>query len=164
MNLDNFAYFTSVDWTKFILSIILAVRLSFPITDVPDWDHAWARSVLRFEDFLTVMCDGPEELTPASKRVDVLSASRVILRIVKAKYERRIAMLAASSRTVGQGCPMFDRAMEPYISAWDAGFDTASVMATPNMDMDGQQAVYHDLWATMTMGWANDGLMNGDDT
>jgi hypothetical protein len=37
-------------------------------------------------------------------------------------------------------------------------------MATPNMDMDGQQAVYHDLWATMTMGWANDGLMNGDDT
>ncbi|KAM0430816.1 hypothetical protein ACHAQK_010423 [Fusarium lateritium] len=164
LNLDNFAYFTSVDWTKFILSVILAIRLSFPITDVPDWDHSWARSVLRFEEFLNVICDGPEELTPASKRVDVLSASRVILRIVKAKYERRVAMLAARGKSVGQGCPMFDREMEPYISAWDAGFDMASVMATPGMDMDGQQAVYHDLWATMTMGWANDGLMNGDET
>lgn len=110
------------------------------------------------------MCDGSEELTPASKRVDVLSASRVILRILKTKYERRTAMLAASSRIVGQGCPMFDRAMEPYISAWDASYDIASVMATPSTDMEGQQAVYHDLWATMTMGWANDGLMNGDET
>ncbi|KAH7236189.1 hypothetical protein BKA59DRAFT_503800 [Fusarium tricinctum] len=164
INLDNFTHFTSVDWTKFILSVTLAVRLSFPISDVPDWDHAWARSILRFEEFLNVMCDGPEELTPASKRVDVLSASRVILRIVKAKYERRTAMLEANSRIVGQGCPMFDRAMEPYISAWDTSYDIASVMATPSTDMDGQQAVYHDLWATMTMGWANDGLVNGDET
>ncbi|KAM0355766.1 hypothetical protein ACHAPU_000152 [Fusarium lateritium] len=158
-NLDNFANFTSVDWLKFILAVILAVRLSFPIPDVPDWDHAWARSVLRFDEFLNGMCDGPEELTPASKRVDVLSASRVVLRVVKAKYERRMAILAApmlSTRVAAQGCPMWDRALEPYISAWDADFNTTSTMPTPTMDMEGEQPMYHDLWATMTMGWAND--------
>ncbi|KAF4986578.1 hypothetical protein FGRMN_10770 [Fusarium graminum] len=158
-NLDNFANFTSVDWLKFILSVILAVRLSFPIADIPDWDHAWVRSILHFDEFLSVICDEPEELTPVSKRVDVLSASRVVLRVVKAKYERRIATLAApmlSSRVAGQGCPMWDRALEPYISAWDADFNMTSTMPTPTMDMEGQQPMYHDLWATMTMGWAND--------
>ncbi|KAJ4259761.1 hypothetical protein NW762_007692 [Fusarium torreyae] len=162
LNLDSFIYFTSIDWTRFILSVILAVRLSFPITDVPDWDHAWARSQLRFSDFLETMCEGPETLTPATKRVDVLSASRVILRVVKAKYDRRVAMITAPMLTTKglgpQGCPMFDRSMEPYISAWETGFEMSSMMPTPNLD--GQQPVYHDLWATMTMGWANDGSMD----
>ncbi|KAF4333652.1 hypothetical protein FBEOM_12522 [Fusarium beomiforme] len=160
LNLDKFTYFTSIDWTKFILSVILAVRLSFPISDVPDWDHAWARSQLRFDEFLEFMCDGSEDLTPASKRVDVLSASRVILRVVKAKYDRRVAMLTAPGLTskgaAHQGCPMFDQAMQPYISAWDTDFDITSSMLTPSLNTEGQQPMYHDLWATMTMGWAND--------
>lgn len=164
MNPETFLCFTSVDWTKFILSIILAIRLSFPITDVPDWDHAWARSHLRFDEFLELMSESPEDLTPASKRVDVLSASRVILRIVKAKYDRRIAVLTASSleNTLGhQGCPMFDKDMQPYLSAWDTGFDINSVFPAPNPNLDGQQPMYHDLWATMTMSWANeDGTMD----
>ncbi|EXA40195.1 hypothetical protein FOQG_01262 [Fusarium oxysporum f. sp. raphani 54005] len=164
LNLDSFKYFTSIDWTKFILSVILAVRLSFPISEVPDWDHAWARSQLRFDEFLEFMCDGPEDLTPSSKRVDVLSASRVILRVVKSKYDRRIAMLIApslTSRGVGhQGCPMFDKDMQPYISAWDTDFDMNSAMLTPGLNTDGQQTMYHDLWATMTMSWANDGSVD----
>ncbi|KAF5017519.1 hypothetical protein F66182_10548 [Fusarium sp. NRRL 66182] len=161
LNLDKFTYFTSVDWTKFILSVVLAVRLSFPITDVPGWDDAWARSQLRFSEFLDRMCDSSDDLTPASKRVDVLSASRVILRVVKAKYDRRIAMLTAATSTtrgVGhQGCPMFETSMEPYISAWDNGFDMSSAM--PMQDLEGHHPVYHDLWATMTMGWAADGTL-----
>jgi hypothetical protein len=158
-NLETFTYFTSVDWTKFILSVILAICLSFPITDVPDWDHAWARSQLRFDEFLEAMSEGPEDLTPASKRVDVLSASRVILRVVKTKYDRRVAILTAPSlnETLGhQGCPMFDKDMQPYLSAWDTGFDVNSVLPTPNLNIEGQQHMYHDLWATMTMSWADD--------
>ncbi|RFN50877.1 hypothetical protein FIE12Z_4823 [Fusarium flagelliforme] len=158
MNLETFTHFTSIDWTKFILSVILAVRLSFPITPVPDWDHAWARSQLRFDEFLEFMCEGPEDLTPASKRVDVLSASRVVLRVVKAKYDRRVAMLTTSlSDTLGrQGCPMFDKDMQPYLPAWDTEIDMNSVLPTMNMNLEGQQPMYHDLWATMTMSWAND--------
>ncbi|CAF3431624.1 unnamed protein product [Fusarium graminearum] len=159
MNLDNFTCFTSVDWTKFILCVILAVCLSFPIADVPDWDHAWARSQLRFDEFLETMTEGPEDLTPASKRVDILSASRVILQVLKTKYNRRVAILTAPvlNEPLGhQGCPMFDKDMQPYLTAWDAGFDAQSVLPTPNINTEGQQPMYHDLWATMTMSWAND--------
>ncbi|KAI1067830.1 hypothetical protein LB507_010550 [Fusarium sp. FIESC RH6] len=159
MNLETFTHFTSIDWEKFILSVILAVRLSFPITAVPDWDHAWARSQLRFDEFLEFMCEGPEDLTPASKRVDVLSASRVVLRVVKAKYDRRVTMLTTSlSNTLGrQGCPMFDKDMQPYLPAWDTEIDMNSVLPAMDMNLEGQQPMYHDLWATMTMSWANDG-------
>ncbi|KAG8671698.1 hypothetical protein FPOAC1_004952 [Fusarium poae] len=159
MNLENFTCFTSVDWTKFILSVILAVCLSFPIADVPDWDHAWARSHLRFGEFLEVMTEGPEDLTPASKRVDVFSASRVILRVLKTKYNRRVAILTAPvlDEPLGhQGCPMFDKDMQPYVTAWDAGFDVQYVLPAHNPNTEGQQPMYHDLWATMTMSWAND--------
>lgn len=159
MNLETFTHFTSIDWEKFILSVILAVRLSFPITAVPDWDHAWARSQLRFDEFLEFMCEGPEDLTPASKRVDVLSASRVVLRVVKAKYDRRVTLLTTSlSNTLGrQGCPMFDKDMQPYLPAWDTEIDMNSVLPAMDMNLEGQQPMYHDLWATMTMSWANDG-------
>ncbi|UPK91890.1 hypothetical protein LCI18_002825 [Fusarium solani-melongenae] len=166
----GFISFTSVDWTKFVLSVILAVRLSFPMSEVKDWDHAWAREELRFEAFLETMCDGAD-LTPVSTRVDVLSAGRVVLRVLKEKYDRRVAMLnmtASHGKGLGpQGCPMFDRSMEPYISAWDTGFDMSSVMPPlppqQQSQQEGQQAVFHDLWATMTMGWANDSLMDDQD-
>ncbi|KAF4465284.1 hypothetical protein FALBO_7874 [Fusarium albosuccineum] len=157
-----FLSFTSVDWTKFILSVILAVRLSFPMPEIPDWDDAWARSELGFEAFLKAMCDGAD-LTPANTRVDVLSAGRVVLRVVLAKYDRRLSTLMTPALTTAgakesgggiQGCPMFDRSMEQYISAWDTGFDMSSVM--PSHGQEGQQPVFHDLWATMTMSWAND--------
>jgi len=32
-----------------------------------------------------------------------------------------------------------------------------SVLPAMNMNLEGQQPMYHDLWATMTMSWANDG-------
>lgn len=174
-----FMSFTSVDWTKLVLAVILAVRLSFPVPEVPDWDHAWAREELRFEAFLETMCDGAD-LTPVSTRVDVLSAGRVVLRVVKEKYDRRVAVLNMSSSSSSsashgkgralQGCPMFDHSMEPYISAWDTGFDMSSVMPPllqqqqqQQSEHEGQQPMFHDLWATMTMGWANDGLMDDQD-
>lgn len=105
------------------------------------------------------MTEGPEDLTPASKRVDILSASRVILQVLKTKYNRRVAILTAPvlNEPLGhQGCPMFDKDMQPYLTAWDAGFDAQSVLPTPNINTEGQQPMYHDLWATMTMSWAND--------
>ncbi|KAI5464219.1 hypothetical protein BGZ63DRAFT_481573 [Mariannaea sp. PMI_226] len=183
-NLDASAYaaFCCNDWTKFILITILGVRLSFPIPDLPSWDDAWARSELRLDDFLAHMCEGAE-LTSVDTRVDAFSASRVVMRVVKTKYDRRIsshrkveeaaaaaaaaAMVTATATAATtpsrstQGCPMFDNNMEPYIAAWDnAGLNGAdalqSIMPTATRDQqDSQQPVFHDLWATMTQGWAN---------
>ncbi|KAH8653296.1 hypothetical protein BGZ61DRAFT_468144 [Ilyonectria robusta] len=156
---------TCSDWLKFILTIIAALRLSFPLTELPGWDDAWARSELRFDEFLTHMCEGSDLIT-INTRVDVFSAGRVVLRVVKDKYDRRIALhtkvveaameaTAAMPSSSGiQGCPVFDHSVKAYIAAWDTGFDVGNVMPPPTRHAEGQQAVSHDWWATMTMGWA----------
>ncbi|KAK7415451.1 hypothetical protein QQZ08_012340 [Neonectria magnoliae] len=147
----TFISFTSVDWSKLILSVILGVRLSFPLPEVPDWDDDWARKELRFVEFLAHMCEGVD-LTPVSTRVDVLSASRVVLRVVKDKYDRRMELHAKAADRSTHGCPMFDTSMASFISSWDANFD---ISAAPARGPEDRQPVFHDLWATMTMGWAD---------
>lgn len=138
-----------------ILSVILGARLSFAMPELPDWDDAWARSELWFDKFLEHMCDGVD-LTSVNTRVDVLSASRVVLRVVKAKYDRRLELHAKAADKSTHGCPMFDNTMEPFISAWGDNFDLSASMPSSAPSVEGQQAVFHDLWATMTMGWAKD--------
>ncbi|GJN81286.1 hypothetical protein PLIIFM63780_004819 [Purpureocillium lilacinum] len=162
----TFLAFTLNDWTRLILAIILALRLSFPVSQCPEFDTAWARSQLQFGDFLARMCR-EEDLTPASKKVDVLSASRVVMRVVRDKYERRVraALEGAALPGKGPGCPMLDGSLEQYFPIWDAGF---APMGTPHGHApDGSggtsaQPVFHDLWATMTMGWASGEGMFGD--
>ncbi|KAH6986653.1 hypothetical protein EDB80DRAFT_181444 [Ilyonectria destructans] len=155
---------TCNDWLKFILTIIAALRLSFPLTELPGWDDASARGELRFGEFLTHMCEGSDSIT-INTRVDVFSAGRVILRVVKDKYDRRIALhtgavaatieaTAAMPSSSGiRGCPVFDHSVEAYIAAWDTGFDDGNVMLPPTRHAEGQQAVSHDWWAAITTGW-----------
>ncbi|KAF7544917.1 hypothetical protein G7Z17_g9581 [Cylindrodendrum hubeiense] len=150
---STFISFTIIDWSKVILSVILGVRLSFPMPEVPGWDDTWARSELFFDKFLTHMCEGVD-LTSVNTRVDVLSASRVVLRVVKAKYDRRLELHAKASDRSTHGCPMFDTTMEPYISAWGDNFEISSAVPPAAPAVAGQQPVFHDLWATMTLGWA----------
>lgn len=144
---------------KFILAIIISIRISFCLPECPDWDAAWARSEIRLGEFLEKMCDGAE-LTPVSTRVDVLSASRVVLRVVKTKYDRRVAALntpAPSTVPGTHGCPMFDPSLDQYLPMWDSGFGLSSNSAVPSRATEGQaQPMFHDLWATMTMSWATD--------
>ncbi|POR36871.1 Uncharacterized protein TPAR_02937 [Tolypocladium paradoxum] len=154
-----FFCFTLNDWARLILSVILALRLSFPTPECPEFDAAWARSHLRFDQFLSRMCQ-ETDLTPASKKVDVLSASRVVMGVVKDKYQRRLRALEASqAATPGKshGCPMLDGSLEQYYPLWDAAFGP---MAMPQPSVGSSETtskpVFHDLWATMTMGWANE--------
>lgn len=160
-----FLCFTLNDWARLILSIILALRLSFPTPECPDFDTSWARSHLRFDEFLSRMCQ-ETDLTPASKRVDVLSASRVVMGVVKDKYRRRLRALEESQApTPGRthGCPMLDGSLEQYYPLWDAAYGP---MPTPQPSVGAcettSKPVFHDLWATMTMGWASESGMPGE--
>lgn len=78
-------------------------------------------------------------------------------------------------------CPMFDGSMDPYLEAWDDSFVNTLDFANPsptlmvpaansdyyaggvvvdreeNSNPAIQQAGFHDLWATMTMGWGDGG-------
>lgn len=165
VTLDRSTYlcFTNIEWSKFVFAIIIAVRLSFSLPDLPDWDDALARRDLEFDKFLKTMCDDhDDDLTPTSTRADVLSAMRIILKVVQTKYDRRVAALNQQTHTPTSrsssthGCPMLDRSMDSFIAAWDPDLVMSStMMGPPPPGQEGQQPMFHDLWATMTMGWAN---------
>ncbi|KAK1240982.1 hypothetical protein MKX08_000956 [Trichoderma sp. CBMAI-0020] len=166
-----FAAFSCNDWMKVVITVIVAFRLSFPLTELPAWDDVWARNELHFDEFLTHICEGSDLIT-VNTRVDAVSASRVVLRVVKDKYDRRIALstrtntVAAAAGPVMEspwssgvrGCPMTDRKMEPYISAWDSLSGVGNATPSPLHRAEGkenEQREAHDLWATMTMDWAD---------
>lgn len=152
-NLDQsaFAAFSCNDWMKVVITVIVAFRLSFLFTELPAWDDAWARSELHFDEFLTHICEGSDLIT-VNTRVDAVSASRVVLRVVKDNYDRRIA-LRTRTNTVAtaavpvtetpwssgtRGCPMTDRKIEPYISAWDSLSGVDNTVSSPLHQAEGK--------------------------
>lgn len=186
---SEFAKFSAIDWGHFVGMVILGLRLSFPLpNDCPAWNHAAAREVVGLGSFLdnfTYNGSGAADLTPASSKsssgTDVLSASKVVLGVVKRKYEKRLAALEkaalaqpphpvpADTDSGIRKCPMFDGSLDPFIQTWDDTFlDPSSLVYTSFMSSglagvpgsgsssDTQPVVYHDLWATMTMGWGQD--------
>lgn len=192
---SEFANFAAIDWGHFVAMIILGLRLSFPLPkECPSWDHTAAREVVGLGSFLERFThDGNDtvSLTPASSKsnssTDVLSASKVVLGVVKRKYEKRLDALEKAA--VAQPphpmpidadaglrkCPMFDGSLDPFIETWDDTFLDPSSLANASLMDPGlgfvpeagssdntQPVVYHDLWATMTMGWSQDNFGNMD--
>ena len=162
-----FSCFTAVDWSRLIVAIILSFRLSLPVPECPTFDHLSARACLRLDDFLDTMCCETEiaptvSSTGSNTKVDALSASRVVLRVVKTKFDRRVDlanMRDAATSVAGHGCPMLDGSLDQYFPLWDAGLSavgttTTTTTTTPAATTGGNKPVFHDLWATMTMGWA----------
>ena len=113
----EFNAFIGVEWGALILSIILGFRMSFPLLVCPEWDDRAARQVVRFEEYITRFCrlgeaGGGEVGTvpiPAAppvpgaaagqaKSMDVLSASRIVLDMVKRKFMRRLIKLEGTRK------------------------------------------------------------------
>lgn len=161
----TFLRFVTMDWAKLILSVILALRLSFPIPKCPEFDDKWARSELGFDKFLDKFSMDPG-LTATSRKVDVLSASRVIVGIVKGKYQAQLAAHEArvssgiQAQKIVIGCPLLDGSLKAadhpiwnQIST-DTPGQTTSTTGPSQVD-------YGDLWTTMTMGWVeNESMQN----
>ncbi|KAH0596889.1 hypothetical protein MHUMG1_05197 [Metarhizium humberi] len=160
MSLDDTALscFTIVDWSRPILATILGIRLSFRIQECPDWDSEWARSQLKLDDYLARMSQQKSDLTPASKKVDILSASRTVMSVVREKYQKRLAAVERQGKSPARiTCPMLDGSMEPYFPVWDAALNQPLMMESLGEGPDGQP-VFQDLWTAMTTGWAHDEL------
>ncbi|CAN8100193.1 unnamed protein product [Discula destructiva] len=191
--ISEYSHFTRLVWSHIVVSIVMGLRLSFPIpSGCPGWDHAAARRTLHFGGFLARFSaiggsDSQSNLAPASSRkstgTDVLSASKVVIDVVRRKYEKRLAaweqveamqpphpLLSSMDKGMFQ-CPMLDGSLDQYIQDWDGTLldtttFTASALGVLDTGMEseagsrpGQQAWgshYHDLWATMTMGWTQD--------
>ncbi|KAL2269076.1 hypothetical protein VTJ83DRAFT_3922 [Remersonia thermophila] len=118
--------FSGAEWSVLILSIILGFRMSFPLVACPDWDDVAARSAVRFGDYIERFCrmggagsqhaadiraslasaataskDGAAQKQPP-RSMDVLSASKVVLEMVKTKFWRRVARLEGGSASEAQ--------------------------------------------------------------
>ncbi len=134
------------------------MRLSFPQHEIPGLHSATIRSELNFETFLDTMSAAETDLTPAANKIDIVSASRVVMGVVRDKYKRR--RLAAQVAEAGQhqgtksgvGCPMLDGSLEEFLPLWDAG-NFGVVPAASGFD-DGLLGapLYGDEWAAMAMG------------
>lgn len=174
---SEFANFCGMDWDHFVVTIILALRLSFPLPVCPEWDAGAARRELNLGYYLDQLsreeAAAPPDLTPSSsskRPADVLSASRVVLGVVKRKWDRRLAAMNPPHPPVPldktmSGCPMLDGSLDPYIQLWDEDFintklpsTVGSVSGAGGSNEASQPAVYHDLWATMTLGWTREGM------
>jgi len=160
--------FCGADWGSLILALVVGYRLSFPLPDFPDWDDAHARRVVRFDEYLDRLCRmgdgsdsediraGLESSQPPTAALrhsmDVLSASKVVIGVVRDKYNRRVRKLDApppatkgivrtmwAAATGGGGssipapvpqppvipgteCPMLDGSAEQYYPYWDETF------------------------------------------
>lgn len=204
---SELARFTGVQWGAFVLTIILGLRLSFPMPggECPGWDHAAARHTLGLGPFLEAF-SGAEEVdaveragalaSAGARGMDVLSAGKVVVGVVRNKYERRLAALEAAEaqqaqqvqlgvdESLQQRCPMLDGSLDTYLQSWDDSFRTTTSLTgqpqpavacgmdtgsgawdqtpTATASAGTQPVVFHDLWATMTMGWTRDGFGDVD--
>lgn len=142
--------FTVNDWTRFIVILTLSFRLSFPLSLCPDFDSASARSELQLDQFLSKMSHGAD----ATCSNDLLSASRAMLGLAKSKYDRRLDLLASppSACPVSRvfGCPVMDGSLRKSVEQWGSGLTNLSGWVEPK-----NPPLFHDVWATMTMGWGN---------
>lgn len=203
---SEFSHLPGAIWGHMVASIILGLRLSFPIPNetCPSWDHRAARQTIQFGNFLATFSGTDESgesvnLAPASTSsssgnkstsTDVLSAMKVVVDMVRRKYEKRLAAselaeaiqqpphhpgLADLDKSANK-CPMLDGSLDQYIQDWDDRFFDPtglpnSVQGVPALETpaygatlgtESQPLAFHDLWATMTMGWSQDGFGSVD--
>ncbi|KAK4078348.1 uncharacterized protein Triagg1_3364 [Trichoderma aggressivum f. europaeum] len=146
--------FTVNDWTRLITIFTLAFRLSFPLSQCPDFDWEWANSEIQLDQFLSKIA---REGDAAVASNGVLSANRSVLGVLKAKYNRRLSSLSEQpGREVSKtfGCPMMSGGTLIAEAQWNSGLTRASAQSTI-VDMPEVLPGLHDDWATLAAEWHN---------
>ncbi|KAI1641486.1 hypothetical protein F4809DRAFT_586890 [Biscogniauxia mediterranea] len=133
--------FCGADWARFIVAIILGLRLSFPAgPDCPGYDHVAGRQVVDFGARLReiiALCattgeeegKGGEEKEKEDnkkiKKTDAVAAMWVVLQSVRDKFEKKMAaekqqqQQQSALASGAKGCPMLDGSLEQYLPLWD---------------------------------------------
>ncbi|KAL6851846.1 hypothetical protein J3F83DRAFT_757501 [Trichoderma novae-zelandiae] len=145
--------FTVNDWTRLIIVLTLAFRLSFPLGVCPDFDWTWANSEMQLDQFLSKVSREADTTVDSN---GILSANRVVFGLLKSKFNRRLSSLSdepviPSSRTFG--CPM----MSGGSSLADAQWSSEFAPSEPSTDTDMSEMVFHDMWTAVATGWQDVG-------
>lgn len=147
-----FLNFVTMDWGKIVVALILALRLSFPISSCPEFDSSWSRNELQFDIFLDKFSMDPG-LTEISKKVDIYSATKVIVGVVKEKYYRQLGLhMDRLSKRCSPGkavfsCPMAGRNMESFLSTKE--FASVDYFSLPQGFYTDTQPELQDFWSAM---------------
>ncbi|RYC65215.1 hypothetical protein CHU98_g987 [Xylaria longipes] len=214
---QEFGGLSGADYGRFIVAVIIAYRLSFPMLGIcRGYDVAQARRTLDLGEMLRRLVGSPNDevreeggasVARKPRKSDAVSALRVVLQSVKLKFEEKSAAFEAMSaaatgeelgaRDFRSMCPMLNGSLDQYIPLWSGqqsgesyapsqtsssgmmtdalsssiGVDSAATFVGPMGQMglgmgpfEDKTLMYHDLWATMTMGWAGDmGEINMED-
>ncbi|KAI1864736.1 hypothetical protein JX265_008460 [Neoarthrinium moseri] len=172
---DQMGRFSSADWFRLIMGVILAYRLSLPVDICPGFDASQARQIFNFGAYLERLCEEPEG--GATGKTDCCTAFRVVLRSMKAKFEKRLAAAIAKEELTRKAreCPMFDGSLDDYINLWDghgapldlsyatslsetSGVRTESLVEPAPAPEQAKQMEVQDLWGTMTLSWGAEDL------
>ncbi|TGJ81148.1 hypothetical protein E0Z10_g7604 [Xylaria hypoxylon] len=153
----DFSGFSGADYGRFIIAVILAYRLSFPLPGIcRNYDVAQGRRILDLGAMLRKLVKEPDDegqgdpkgkggnkggATPTTKprKSDAASALRIVLRSVMMKFEEKSAAFEAMSaaatgeewatRDLRSTCPMLNGSLDEYIPLW-AGEQSAGSHAT----------------------------------
>ncbi|XWW95780.1 hypothetical protein V2A60_003747 [Cordyceps javanica] len=146
--------FTVNDWTRLIIVLTLAFRLSFPVALCPDFDWPSAREEIRLEPFLLRFSRGSAEGTDPN---GILAANRVVLGILASKFSQRQKSLAGEASAAAPwgrsaGCPVMGGSGGATIAQWDLGLDQTPVLST-DPDMPDVLPMLHNMWETGGVAW-----------
>lgn len=176
--LSQFNYLTCILWGRVIQVIVVLSRLSFPIPKQPNWDANDAREYAPLGMYLDCLCYRLGNLSKTREvdgEVPPLPDGPFIFKMVlerlKESHERRVSHCVATSLSTNthdigimnmdiakerNRCPMMDRSFTSFFDVWDSSRDDVlrDLDSSQNAIVNPATMGYHDIWATMTMGWA----------
>ncbi|OAA70758.1 Zn(2)-C6 fungal-type DNA-binding domain protein [Akanthomyces lecanii RCEF 1005] len=146
--------FTVSDWTRLIIILTLAFRLSFPLALAPEFDWLSARKEIQLEQFLSEVSRGGGEAAASS---GILAANRVVLGVLGSKYSQRERALAetapfAAPPNRSAGCPVMGGRGGVTIAQWDLNLGDGPELST-DPDMPDMLPMLHNMWATGGIAW-----------
>lgn len=163
--------FTVNDWSRLIVVLTLAYRLSFPVALRPGFDWARARNEIQLEPFLAMMTTDQggaataKATATATSSNGILAANRAVLSVLYSKFVNRRNSLSVPSPESERnkdilGCPVMRGSGGVTIAQWDAGQGDVSIHPL-DKDIPYILPMLHDILSSEG-GWRDPGALDWD--
>jgi hypothetical protein len=162
--------YSSFQWAQITQAILVLSRLTFLLAKDLGWDAETTRTNVPMVMYLDCLCfrfqklSGiPVEGEQIPKNPGLLFILKMILESLKKSYEKRVSQISSISFNIDYGnaagmfrthCPIRDPSLNIYFE--DQYSSGSESFQTSGMSTTTFPAPFHDIWATMTGGWAKE--------